>query len=145
MANAADKISSNDILLAISTNLESEDFKDVVCGQDIDIDWSKDITTLKTKCGTVKAAGEPSITITGTGVANHSPGGTEVSADEIAAIMQGNSDVLVRVQDETTPANYFRQGQGTMTAYSESAPLDGALTFDFTIEVSGSLDLVAAS
>ena len=145
MANAADKINSNDVILSISTDLESEDFKDVVCGQDIDIDWSKDITTLKTKCGTVKAAGEPSVTITGTGVANTNPGGSEISADEIAAIMQGSSDVLVRVQDENTPANYFRQGQGTMTAYSESAPLDGALTFDFTIEVSGALELVAAS
>lgn len=145
MADAANKISSNDVLLAISTNLETPAYKDVVCGQDIDIDWSKDITTLKTKCGTVKAAGEPSVTITGTGVANTTPGGSEISADDIAGIMQGNSDVLVRVQDETTPANYYRQGQGTMTAYSESAPLDGAITFDFTIEVSGSLELAPAS
>jgi predicted secreted protein len=144
MADASDKINSNEVLLAISTNLDTPDYKDVVCGQDIDIDWSKDITTLKTKCGTVKAAGEPSVTITGTGVANHTPGGTEISADEIAAIMQGSADVLVRVQDDTTPANYYRQGQGTMTAYSESAPLDGAVTFDFTIEVSGSLDLASA-
>jgi predicted secreted protein len=59
--------------------------------------------------------------------------------------MQGSSDVLVRVQDDTTPANYYRQGQGTMTAYSESAPLDGAVTFDFTIEVSGALELTPAS
>lgn len=145
MADAANKISSNDVLLAISSNIVTPEWLDVVCGQDIDIDWSKDITTLKTKCGTVKAAGEPSITITGTGVANYSPEAGEASADEIAALMQGNSEVKVRVQDETTPANYYREGTGTVTSYSESLPLDGALTFDFTIEVSGNLELTPAS
>lgn len=145
MADINDKIASNDVLLAISTNLDTPAYKDVVCGQDINIDWSKDVTVLRTKCGVAKSAGEPSITITGTGIANTSPGGTELSADELAAIMQGTADVLVRIQDETTPANYYRQGQGLMTAYGEDAALDGSVTFDFTIEISGSLDLVSGS
>ncbi len=145
MAETVDKINSNDVLIAISTNLDTPDYKDIVCGQDIDISWSKDVTTVKTKCGTAKTAGEPSVTITGTGMANTDPESDEMSANDLATIMQGTTDVLVRIQDDTTPANYYRQGQGLMTGYNESAPLDGAVTFDFTIEVSGALELVAES
>ncbi len=105
MADINNKISSNDVLIAIATNLVTPVYKDVVCGQDINIDWSKDVTVLRTKCGVAKSAGTPSITITGTGIANHTPGGTELSADDLAAIMQGTTDVKVRVQDQTTPAN----------------------------------------
>jgi predicted secreted protein len=144
MADVANKIASNNVLVAISTALDTPDYKDIVCGQDVSIDWSKDITTLRTKCGVIKSAGEPSVTISGTGVANHTPDTGELSADELAGIMQGDTDVLIRVQDDTTPANYYRQGRGIMTAYAESADLDGSVTFDFTIEVSGELDLVAA-
>jgi len=142
MASTSNSVTGNVLGLWISTNLTVPAWKEIVCGTDIGLDGSKDVTTTRTKCGVIKSAGDTSWTITGSGVANHTPLTGEVSADELIAVMQGTTDVLVRYQDDTTPANMYRGGQGIMTAYSENAGTDDPVVFDFTIELNGALTIV---
>ena len=118
-------------------------YKEIVCGEDVGLDGSKDVTTRRTKCGVLKTAGDASWTMTGSGVANHTPGGTELSADELVAVMQGDTDVAVRMVHATDDALYYRQGRGIMTAYSENATESDPVAFDFTIELSGDLVITA--
>lgn len=144
MADVANHIKGNLVKLEIATNPDATTptYKTVVCGEDVGLDASKDVTTRRTKCGVIKTAGDASWTATGSGVANHTPGSGEMSADEMAAVMQGDTDVLFRMVHEVDGALYYRQGRGIMTAYGESAGVDDPLEFDFTLEVSGNLILV---
>lgn len=143
MANVANKIDGKLVNLQISTDLVTPVWKTVVCGQDVGIDGSKDVNTVRTKCGVLKSSGDTSWTLTGSGVANHTPEATELSADELVAIMQGDTDILARLTHATDDELYYRQGQGIMTAYSESAGEGDPISFDFTIEISGDLIIVA--
>lgn len=120
-------------------------FKEVVCSTDVGVDASADVSELTTRCGVLKSKGATSWEITGSGAANTDPDNDELSADDLADIMQGDDNVIVRIQDNTTPANYFRQGTGLMTAYSESAGATDTVAFDLTISISGDLTLVPES
>lgn len=143
MGDVKNSIPGKLVGLFISTVLDVPVWKEVVCGQDVGVEGSKDVTTVRTKCGVLKTAGDPSWNITGSGVANHTPGATELSADELITILQGDTDVLVKLEHATDDAIYYRQGQGIMTAYSESAGESDPISFDFTIEISGNLTIVA--
>jgi hypothetical protein len=142
MADVSNKIEGKLVGAFISTNLVTPAWKEIVCGQDTGIDGSKNITTLETKCGTLKTAGPANWQLTGSGVANTTPDSDEISADDLIDIMQGSGQVLVKLVHATTAALYYRQGTGTMTAYSESGSVSDSITFDFTIEIDGNLDIV---
>lgn len=143
MADVSKKIEGKLVGVWISTNLTTPAYKEIVCGQDTGLDGSKNITTLETKCGTLKTAGPANWQLTGSGVANSEPGTNELSADELIGIMQGDTQVLVKLVHATDTALYYRQGTGTMTAYSESGSVSDSITFDFTIEIDGNLDTSA--
>lgn len=145
MADVNNKIPGNLVAVEISTDLVTPDWKEVVCGQDASLDGSKDVTTTKTKCGTIKTASDPSWSFSGTGILNHTPGAGELSGDDLIAILQGDTDVLVRLTYATDDTLYYRQGQGVMTAYSETSNTDDPVSYDFTIEVSGDLVTVPES
>lgn len=145
MADVNNKIAGNLVAVEISTDLETPDWKEVVCGQDASLDGSKDVTTTKTKCGTIKTASDPSWSFSGTGILNHTPGAGELSGDDLIEILQGDTDVLVRLTYATDNNLYYRQGQGVMTAYSETSNTDDPVSYDFTIEVSGDLTIVPES
>lgn len=145
MADVNNKIAGNLVGVWVSTNLVTPDWKEIVCGQDANLDGSKDVTTTKTKCGVIKTASDPSWSFSGSGILNHTPGAAELSSDELIEILQGDTDVLVKLEYATDDTLYYREGQGVMTAYSETSDTDNPVSFDYTIEVSGDLTLVAAS
>jgi predicted secreted protein len=144
MADVNDSLGGEVVFLAISTDLVTPAYKNVVCSSgDIGVAGSTEGgATANTRCGVAKGGGRSSWQITGEGVHNTNIAAlTEVSANEMAALFQNRTSVLVRVQDETTPANYYRQGQGKITEYEETSNVDGFVTFSFTIEIAGDLDL----
>lgn len=145
MGDVNNKIAGNLVGVYISTNLETPDWKEIICGQDASLDGSKDVTTTKTKCGVIKTASDPSWSFSGSGILNHTPGAGELSADELIAILQGDTDVLVKLEYATDDSLYYREGQGVMTAYGEASNTDDPVSFTYTIEVSGDLTLAAAS
>jgi len=145
MADLTNNISSNITGLWISTALDTPVWKEIVCGTDVSLDGSADITTTSTKCGTAKSKGSMSWSMSGSGVANHSPDSDELSADELIEIAQGTAQVLIRWQDNTTPANFYRSSTAHITAYTENAPEGGTVEFDFTAELQGNIDLTPAA
>lgn len=143
MADVNDSIDGSVINLEISTALVTPVWKTVVCStEDIGIAGATEgSNTVNTRCGVKKSKGRASWSISGSGAANRTVGGTEMSADELLTLFQDKTDFLVRVQDDATPADYYRSGQGVLSEYNETSPIDGIVGFDFNIEVSGDLDI----
>ena len=141
---AVTKIDGKLVTLAISTNLVTPAFKFIVCATDSNLDGSTEVDTVNTKCGVFKSFGNTSWTLTGSGVANATPEATEVSADEILTIFQDSTEVLFEINHETTADTIiYRAGRGTFSAYSENHGADGLVTFDYTLEVDGDIDISA--
>lgn len=140
MANATNTISSKLVVISISTDTVTPSYKSVVCSISKGLSGSADVTSQATDCGTAKSRGSVSWTIEGSFAANTSPSGTEMSHDDLIALMQSGDDFLFKLADSVTPANYYRQGTGFFSSYNESGEVNGYIQGDFTIEVKGDLD-----
>jgi len=141
MADAALNIDGKQVLLSISTNTETPDYKTVVCSVDNGLSGSRDVNSVSTKCGTVKAGGSPNYTVTGSLAANSAPESDEMSADALLALFESGDDFLFKMAHITTPADYYRAGTGFFSSYNETANDTDLVRADFTIEVKGGLDL----
>lgn len=144
MADLANSIEGSVVTLSISTNLVTPAYKDVVCAINNGLSSSADVTTVDTKCGSSKARGSASYTLDGSFVANHTPGGSEMSADDLIALMDSGANFLFKMEDTGTPANYYRAGTGFFSSYNETANNKENVQGDFTIEVIGSVDSTSA-
>jgi hypothetical protein len=143
MALNANNIKGDEVILSISTNLDTPAYLDIVCSIDNGLSMSRDITTTVTKCGTDKAGGAANSTITGSFVANTDPESDEMSADALIALMDSGDNFLFKMAHVDTPANYYRQGTGFFSAYNETANANDSVKGDFTIDVVGSLVVTA--
>lgn len=141
MADVANAIDGGIVTLSLSTNLVTPAYLTVVCSINGGLSGSADVTTNDNKCGTSKARGNTNWTIDGSFEANHTPGVTEMSADKLIALMESGAEFLFRIQDETTPGNYFRSGRGFFSSYNETFNNKEKVGGDFTIDVIGSLDI----
>lgn len=119
------------------------DWKEVVCGENAGLDGSRDVTSKKTKCGVIKGYGPTSWVITGSGTHNTAPGTTQISANKLISLFQGETEILVKLVYATDSSLYYRQGEGQITKYTEGANVGDPLSFDFTIEVTGIIDFTA--
>lgn len=137
MASATDTIDGKLVILSISTNIAVPAYKTVVCKVDNGLSGSADVNTLVTACGAAKSRGTANYTITGSLAANTAPGGTEMSADDLIALFDSGADFLFKLDDG---ADYYRQGQGFLSGYNETANVGDVVRADFTIEVKGSID-----
>lgn len=144
MADPVNAIDGSIVTLKISTNLVTPAYKTVVCAINSGLSGSTDVNVVDTKCGTSKSRGNANWTIDGSFEANHTPSGTEMSADELIALMSSGADFLFQLQDETTPGNYYRQGTGFFSSYNETANNKENVQGDFTIDVIGDLVTVSA-
>jgi len=112
----------------------------VVCGTDLTIDGSKDTTTTTTKCGTLKAQGSASWTMSGSFIGNSTPGTNEISITDLLILFQNGTPVLAKAEHVTTPGIASYTATGTFSAYTISAGVDDNLSADWTLEVDGDID-----
>lgn len=143
MADVADNIKADDVLLSISTNTETPAYSTLVCLISGGLNGSADVTTQSSRCGTGKARGSTNWTITGSLMANAAPGGSELSHDDLIALMQSGDSFLFKLAHATTPADYYRQGTGFLSSYNETANDKEMVQAEFTIEVEGNLDITS--
>lgn len=136
-------LNSNDVGLFISTNTVTPVYKEIVCGTDITLEGSIEVTKVSTKCGPVISVGEPEFTASAGGAANVTPGGTELSSTELLAIFQAGQDVLVQIKDRVDPTKFYRQGTAKMSSYTEDLPESGLVTFDISFDFAGVLDVTS--
>lgn len=144
MADTANGVKGKFVILSISTDIVTPAYKDVVCSIDNGITGSRNVTTTETKCGTSKAGGSPSYTVTGSLSANSAPGATEMSADDLQALFDSGDDFLWKLAHSTTPTEYYRQGQGFFSSYNETANIGDDVKADFVIEVTSAIDADSA-
>jgi hypothetical protein len=143
MADVLDVVKGKDVLLSISTNTETPAYSVLVCQINGGLAGTRDVQTTTTKnCGTAKSGGSPNYTVTGTLLANTTPGVGELSADDLLALFESGDSFLFKFAHSTTPADLYRQGAGFFSSYSETYNDGENVSADFTIEVEGSLDLV---
>lgn len=140
MASNDNNIKGNLVRLSISTNLETPAYLDLVCTIDKGLSMSRDVTTTVTDCGTSKAGGASNSTITGSLEANTAPEATEMSSEELLALMLSGDTFLWKMAHMSTPADYYRAGTGFLSAYNETANTTDSVKADFTIEVIGDVD-----
>jgi hypothetical protein len=141
MASTADGVKGKYVILSISTNLVTPAYKDVVCSIDNGITGSRNVTTTETKCGTSKAGGSPSYTVTGSLSANSAPGVSEISADDLQILFDSGAEFLWKMAHLTTPGDYYRSGQGFFSSYNETANNGDDVKADFVIEVTSAVDV----
>lgn len=141
MASAADNIQARLVAFSISTNLVTPAYKMIVCRINGGLSATAEVTTQDTTCGTSKARGSANYQVTGSFEANKNPGVSEMSADELIALMESGAEFLWKAED-TTP-DYYRAGQGFFSSYNETFNNKESVLGDFTIEVNGSVDTTA--
>lgn len=140
---AVETLKSNEVGVYISTDGGTTK-KEIVCGTDITIDSSKNITRKKHKCGSAAAVSEPEYTISFGGVANLTPTiASEVSAQELAVLDADTTAITVIVQHRTDPTKYYRSGLGYISSYTENLPLDDTMDFDIEFAVDGAMELTS--
>lgn len=146
MADVNNSVFGSVLTIAISTNLVTPAWKNIVCSTGrIGVDGTTEGgSTVTTRCGTARSAGRAGYTIPFEGLHNKTVSSTtEVSANDIAALFQNGTQIRVRIQDEGTPANYYREGTGLITEFADGGEADGFVTFSGSIAISGNLDLIA--
>lgn len=143
MAAVTDSLDGSAVLLSISTNLTTPVYKTLVCAINNGLKGTRNVTSKSSKCGTAKSAGEPNYTLDGSFVANKTPLSTEMSHEAMIALFDSGADFLFKLADAVTPTNYFRQGQGFLSSYNETANNEDTVDGDFTIEVKGSPDFTS--
>lgn len=143
MADVVNHLKGKDVGISISTNLVTPAYKLAVCRINGGLSGTRDVQTQSTTCGVSKSAGEPNYTITGSIMVNTSPGGSELSHEELIALFDSGDDFLFKVE-HSTPADYYRQGTGFLSNYSETYNDGENVLAEFTIEVQGTIDVTSA-
>lgn len=140
---ATNEIQGDVVGLFLSTNLVTPAWKEVVCAENTGLDATRDVNTKRVKCGVIKGFGPPAYSISGSGAFNSAPSGTQVSSNEILGYMDAETPVLVKIAHITSGSIIYREGQGQITKLTEGFNSGDVVVFDFTVDISGGLTLVA--
>ena len=124
-------------------------WKTLVCETDLNGTLSSDVSTLVTKCGQIKALGVPGATINGTGAANTAPTSAQASLAAVLDLCNAQTQlegrmVNLAVGSVATGAAVLIRGIGYFTNVAPKAPAAGSLTFDWTFEITGTVDTTEA-
>jgi len=118
-------------------------FKRIICEETCTIDLNNDVTTTKTKCGTFKGVDVVDWKVSGNGVANFNPAGTEISADALQSLQVARTKQEVVVQNESFTegvttydvGEVFRfQGAAYLTAQQITFPTNDIVKFTYNLE-----------
>ena len=116
-------------------------WKRLVCEETLDVDFTSDVNTTKTKCGVFKGFLIPDCKISGSGVANSQPVSTEISHDEITTNMLGVTKKEFRIQDVATSGSVILiAGQGNFSQQKITFNNGDTVKFTYTFEATGDIE-----
>ena len=123
----------------------STTWKTLVCETDINGTLSSNVNTLSTKCGQIKSLGIAGAVISGSGAANTSPTSAQGSLAAVLDLCNAQTQLEGRminlaVGAVAIGAAVLIRGLGYFTSVAPKAPADGSLTFDWTFEITGTVD-----
>lgn len=130
-------ILSSAVPFAIST--DGVTYKNVVCKKTWGYTGSAEITKEPTDCGVLKAPGAIDESFNFELILNITPNGaTEWGSDAIMNFFQAKTLLYVKVT--VGSVTYYRQGQGYIANYTETAAQAGMIAATGTFELYGTLD-----
>ena len=121
-------------------------WKTLVCETSLTGNMTVAVNSTSTKCGVIKSVGEAGVTITGSGVANTSPTSSEASLKDLldltvaGTLLEGRM-VSLAVSPLGEGDAILIKGDGYFTEVSPNADADQSLTFDWTFEMTGTIDV----
>jgi hypothetical protein len=124
-------------------------FKTLICTEDTTHEMNSETAERRTNCGILTSVADPTTTVTGNGVSDHAPSGTQVSYEDMATWMKAKQLLDYEYENDADVANavaegdaIYRTGSGYITqlSYSASAEADGLGSFSFTLTGTGEPD-----
>jgi len=138
MANT--KYLGNKVNLELDISLTATpDWQVVACITQSDLDGTRETIDASTKCGPDQLAGQRTDTSNFTGFFIIDPTVDQVSMNTLAAIYDSGDVRHWRLIDEDGGATYYREFNGSMTAYNESSNINEPVTFTATLGISGDI------
>lgn len=138
MANT--KYLGNKVNLELDISLTATpDWQVVACITQTDLDGSRETIDASTKCGPDQLAGQRTDTSNFTGFFIIDPTAEQVSMNTLAAIYDTGDVRHWRLIDEDGGLTYYREFNGSMTAYNESSNINEPVTFTATLGISGDI------
>lgn len=135
------KIKGDDIVLEVNTGTEvSPVWNLVVCITEQDLDLQRETIDASSKCGNDQLSGQLTINANFTGFFDTAPTGGAVSMNELMGyILNDDSKQWRMLSSEDDGATYYRQFNGSLTAFNESANSNEPGTFTAGIAVQGTV------
>lgn len=135
------------IQFKVRENGTADPLKTLVCTEDTTFNITNEISKRRTNCGVKTGIADAEFTASGNAVYNYTPGGTEVSWDDIKEWQKSKTKLdFVYENDADSPlaqgAALSAVGSGyfTETTFTGSAEADGIGSFSWTFEGTGTLD-----
>jgi hypothetical protein len=143
---------ATNVVFQYRTAGSTDPYKTLVCETSLNGVLSSNVNTLSTKCGQIKSLGVVGATISGSGAANTAPTSTQGSLaallDFAAAqtLLEGRMINLATTSPSVgLGAAVLIKGNGYFTNVSPKADADQSLTFDWTFEITGTVDTTEAN
>lgn len=128
-------------LVPFALSTDGVTYGNVVCKKAWDITVDRALVEDDSDCGHHVGAGAAAKNSIGFEIIlNTTKNSGEYSSTEVFNFSQNGTLVYFKIQYTTTPATYYRQGQGYITNYKESAPVGGFITATGTLSVDGDID-----
>lgn len=134
-------IAGNKIIMQLDLTTDGgvADWALVGCLTDTDIDSTRETIDASSKCGPATLAGQKTDTVNFTGYLDTEPDVNTVTLDELAAIYDAADSRHWRLLDEDGGAIYYREFNGTLTAWNESANQNEPVTFTAAMGLNGDI------
>jgi len=116
-------------------------WKRLVCEDTLTFDFSSEVTTTKTKCGTFKGLQVPEFKVSGTGATNSQPTTSEYSSDQMTTDMNAITKKEFRIQDVATLGSVILlAGAGYFSSQQITFNNGEVVKFTYNFEGTGTLE-----
>lgn len=126
-------------------------WRTLICETSLNGELAVDVSTVLTKCGQIKSAGIPGATISGSGTWEGTVTSAQATYSELLDLCNAVTLIEGRMINlaTTTPtvaigAAVLIKGSGYFTNVSPTADAGDSLTYDWTFEISGTVDTTEA-
>ncbi len=142
---------ANNVVFQFRLASGTDIWRTLICETSLNGELANDVETTITKCGQIKAAGIPGATISGSGTWESSVNSDQATYSELldlanaVTLVEGRMINLVSTSPSVAlGAAVLIKGDGYFTNVTATADAGGSLTYDWTFEITGTVDTTEA-